>query len=348
MLIVVSSFSELGGVSNHHMGLKSYWKLDVAYEFYGKRYSIPAIFLFVFDLLKYTIKLCFGKYDIVMINPSLRRYQLFRDGIYLILAKLFNKKVITFIHGWDKNLANHFIEKPNPFYKVYNKSDIIYVLCNEFKTKLLKIGLKSNILLTTTKVSDSLVKEFNINKRSGIIKDILFLGRVVKNKGIFETIEIFQILIQKNPELTLTVVGDGKNLKESKDYVKRLKLNNVNFVGKKMNDEIIPFFEKADLYLLPTTHGEGMPTSVLESMAFGLPVITRPVGGTVDFFREGEMGYLIKSLNPQDYVNKISTLINNPNQTKKISKHNFIYAKSNFLASLVTKKMEGEILRCIK
>ncbi len=46
-----------------------------------------------------------------------------------------------------------------------------------------------------------------------------------------------------------------------------------------------------------------------KAMAFGLPVITSPVGGLVDFFENGKMGYMIENLNPADYAEKIEFLI---------------------------------------
>lgn len=58
-----------------------------------------------------------------------------------------------------------------------------------------------------------------------------------------------------------------------------------------------------------------MATSILEAMAFGLPIVSRPVGGIVDYFIEGEMGYLIPTLNAQDFYEAIRQVIVNPKLT---------------------------------
>ena len=99
-------------------------------------------------------------------------------------------------------------------------------------------------------------------------------------------------------------------------------------------------FSKADCYLFPTAYGEGMPTSVLEAMAMGLPVITRPVGGLKDFFEDGKMGFLTKSLDPKMYAQYIEQLIANPDLCMRIGQFNREYAKKRFAASEVVKRLE--------
>src|SRR5690554_8211066 len=78
-----------------------------------------------------------------------------------------------------------------------------------------------------------------------------------------------------------------------------------------------------------------MPTSVLEAMAFGLPIISRPVGGLVDFFEEDKMGYLIESLDPKEYADKIVQLLENNQKMKEIGIYVHIYAKKHFMDSKV-------------
>ena len=99
ILIVCPSFDILGGVANHYKGLAPFWKSDIFYVFQGKRKNIPAAISFIPDFIKYIYLLLVKSPDVVIVNPSLRRYQLFRDSIYVIIAKLFPVKVITFIHG---------------------------------------------------------------------------------------------------------------------------------------------------------------------------------------------------------------------------------------------------------
>lgn len=342
ILIVVPSFKILGGVANHYQGLAPFWKNNIKYCFYGKRKNIPAILMLLPDLIAFIFRMIFVKYEAVIINPSLRPYQIKRDGVYLKIAHFFGKKVITFIHGWDNSYAEEIKNAPQEFCKTYGKSTFIYVLYSEFKTVLDSLPLNVPVLLTTTKVKDELIENFHITSRTGEIKTLLFLARADKFKGLDITIRAFEILKKSNPELKLNICGTGNALDDAKEYVTTRKIEDVYFKGHVSGAAVTDEFKKSDIYILPT-HGEGMATSVLEAMAFGLPIISRPVGGINDFFKEGEMGYLLKSFSPEDYAEKIQHLIDNPALTKEIADRNHCYAKQHFLASKVAEKFENDI-----
>lgn len=343
LLIVVPSFKILGGVANHYIGLHPHWRFNVNYCFQGKREKLPAVVTLVPDFLMYIFNLIFRKIDVVIINPSLRSYQLKRDSIYLKIARFFRKPVVTFLHGWDPKMAEKLIENPKNFLNTFGKSKFIYCLYSRFRDDLLKMGVKCPVYLTTTKVANELLDDFKIDTRTGNVKNLLFLARLEGNKGIFILLEAFKILKKKYPELSLTVCGSGTAETKARDFVTQHKFKDVIFKGNVKGKELMTAFQEADLYILPTSHGEGMATSVLEAMAFGLPIITRPVGGVNDFFENGKMGYLIESLNPDDYVKSIENLINNPDLTKSISLFNHTYALDRFLASKVASKFEIDL-----
>lgn len=221
----------------------------------------------------------------------------------------------------------------------------IFVLAKEFKKYLEELNIKAPIYLTTTKVNDHLIRGVD-TKKIEKIKTILFLARVEREKGIFTTIDAFDILSQKYSWLQLRVVGRGNILNEAREYAKNANIANIFFTGPLSGEALISEFINADIYILPTTHGEGMPTSVLEAMAFGIPVISRPVGGLVDFFENDNMGYLVDSVKPEDFAEKIEILIRNIKKVNQISAYNARYAKEHFFASKVAKQVE-EILSSI-
>lgn len=146
----------------------------------------------------------------------------------------------------------------------------------------------------------------------------------------------------------MRIVGNGSALESSKQYVIEKKIKDIYFTGTLSGQSLIEEFTKGDIYLFPSYHGEGMPTSVLEAMAFGLPIITRPVGGLADFFKQKKNGYLIESFKPNDFALKIEHLINSPYECKEISEYNHKYAIQNFMASNVAKFIENTIENTIE
>ncbi len=341
VLSTVPSFKLLGGVANHFQGLDPHWTIEMNYLTIGRRKYLPAYVTIIPDILKLFFVLLFHKYDLILINTSLKRIPIFRDSMHVLISKFFCTKIVVFFHGWDSDYESQLNLSHKRFMNVFNKSSLIYVLSSEFKNSLVKMGISVPIKLTTTKVSDSLINNFDISIRTdGHVKSLLFMARVEKDKGVDISIKTFQELKVMYPDLKLYVCGTGNYLDEMKKYVEQNRIADVFFMGFVKGDERIKFFKQSQIFLLPTTHGEGMATSVLEAMAMGMVVITRPVGGVVDFFENKKMGYLIESTETADYVHIIGQVIKHPHHVSEICVHNYKYAKEHFLASKVAQQLE--------
>lgn len=347
VLVNTPDINILGGVANHYKGLKNYWTEDVSYNFIGGRNGIPGSVILIYDLLKFIFKCMFFQPDVIILNPSLGKTAIKRDAVYLRISKFFNIKTVVFFHGWNKDQEKLISENPENFKTTFNKADTILVLASEFKEKLKGWGIYIPIKLTTTKVDDSLIGDVDIEaKKYG--NTLLFLARIVKEKGIFITLKVFKMIKSVHPEAKLIVAGSGSALQDAKEFVSNNDIPDVEFTGFITGKELIKVYKSSDLYLFPTVHGEGMPTSVLEAMAFGLPVISRPVGGMVDFFEEEKMGYLVESLEPDEYFQKTVNLLGSRELLKKMGQYNHQYAKKNFMASEVARSMEDIFKEIIK
>lgn len=350
ILIVVPEIHRIGGVANHYLGLAPHWKCDVRYLFYGKRNDgmskFITLLLYPYDYFRFLLKMSFGRYDAVIINPSLRKAQVIRDGAFLLLARLFGKKVVTFIHGFDISYSERLRFRGVLFRWAFNKSTFIYTLAGDFRARLQEIGITCPILLTTTKVADELFDGVTVPVRSQV-RTILFVARVIPEKGIFIALEAFARLKKLYPELRFFVCGDGTALSDAKAFVADNDIRDVSFFGKLVGNDLRDKYLVSDIYILPTV-AEGMATTVLEAMAFGLPVITRPVGGVKDFWENGKMGYLLESFNPEEYASVIEGLIDNPETVSDISRFNHQYATNHFMASGVVDKFERDINRLCK
>lgn len=342
VLIVIPPIHLLGGVAIHYWGLKNFWSGDVEYyQAYKAIRGTNKVFRLLYstlDLVKFSFFILLNSPKKVVFNLSLRK-GFFARYFYMRVAKMFGKRIVVFIHGWDEN-SEHMLTKPRGKWIMQN-SDGMIVLAQHFKNKLVKYGFKNSILLTTTKVDDALVEGFDAaTGRDYSKKNILFLARIEKAKGVYEVVDAYALLKPRYKDLTLTFVGDGSELPALKKYVEEKGLQDVRFTGRINGNALANEYKTANFFFFPS-HSEGMPAVVLESMAFGLPVFTRKVGGLVDFFENGKMGYISNSLDPKDFAEAMVPYLNDQDLTRKVSLYNAKYAKEHFMGSSVAQQLEN-------
>ena len=139
--------------------------------------------------------------------------------------------------------------------------------------------------------------------------------------------------------MELVIAGDGKELDNVKSFTRARNFHNVTFAGYVRDEEKRRRFEEAHIFCLPS-YAEGCPVSVIEAMAYGLPVVTRSVGGVVDFFKNGEHGFTSESLDPNVLAGQIEKLLVDNSLYERISLNNYQYAQSHFLASDAVLRLE--------
>ncbi len=341
ILINTPKLSLSGGVANHYLGLRHFWSEEVQYNIVGKRSSRKrsGIFWLPWDLIKFFYKLLFSHPDIVILNPSLDKSAILRDSIFLHITHFMGIKIVVLVHGWEQLYADKI--NKYKFTQVFNKASLILVLANDFKQQLISWGITVPIKLTTTKVDDNLLRGFDISiRKEKAINNILFLSRIEKEKGIYIAIDTYLKIKKENSSSTLTIVGDGSELNNIKELVSNKALDGIFIKGKLSGQELKNQFINADFYLFPTYFGEGMPTSVLEAMAFGLPLLTRPNAGLADFLNE-KMGYCTESIDSNDYAIALNKMLSNRELYNSIAIYNYEYAQKHFLASKVAKQLES-------
>jgi glycosyltransferase involved in cell wall biosynthesis len=347
ILIILPKLTSAGGVSAYWNSmlsvLKTYKNLEInILEIGGNSKNLLGALL---DQLK-VYKELRNNYDLVFINPSLGKKSFFRDGLFAKQLIFSKTKFISFFHGWNKEFEKVITNKYSNFFKKsFGKSAKIFVLSNDFKKTILEWGYNKDIIIETTNINKSLLDDFVINSKyldlesSKKIK-ILFLARIFKEKGIFELIEAFIRVSKKIDNLELIIAGSG----EIENELKKLTLNenNIIYTGHIEGKEKADLFASSHIYCLPS-YSEGLPTSLLEAMAFALPIITTPVGGLKDFFQDGRMGYFVDSKNIKQIEDKLIDLISNRSKMKNIGEYNYNFANEKLLNTVVAKRINQYI-----
>lgn len=353
VLILIPHKEARGGITNYYYTLKKYFSIEVKYLLRGARklpYNqgfVKEYARIISDIIKFTFILITQRISLIQTTTSLVPKAVIRDGIFILIAKLLGKKVIVFYRGWNIEYAEKVGQK-KLYRSIFFKADAVIVLSELAKSTLENWGYKNKIFMETTLVDEELIKNvdpdsFN-SKYNNINSSIrlLFLARIEKAKGIFELMEAYRLLQEKYNNLELVIAGDGREENNLKKIVKDKNIQNVTFTGFVSGDTKVNNYLDAHIFVFPS-YTEGMPNSVLEAMAFGLPVVTTPVGGLVDFFENDKHGYFIDDLKPEPFSKVVTNLLEDKEKMMSISKYNYEYAKKRFLASSVAKRNEAII-----
>lgn len=307
-MIITSPFLDNGGVAQFIKNLSPFFaKSDLIFRRGKRKKEQTFSFLLPFlDILRFLFFIARNKSNRVVVNTSLSNVGLFRDGAFVLISKVFRKEVVLYIHGFEFSaLSNKFLLKNG-----YFKSDIIFVLANEFKVELLKLGYRKQIIVSNNPVSHDLILKAEKSRRKfkeqKTIK-VLMISRVVASKGVFIGVDIAKQMQDHNIEFH--IAGTGEGLDEIKGIVKRSNISNVFFHGYISGFKKEALLNKSDILLFPTYHNEGLPINILESLVMGLYVITRPVAGIKDIANRYEIS-LVKSIEPDDYVEIIKSILN--------------------------------------
>lgn len=353
MKIVITLPSSLGkgGVSNYYNSVLPFLSDEINYriscvEIGSVDLSYKLLHPLI-DQVRVYKAISNNKAELLHVNPSLDAKSLFRDGMFVYWALRRRLPVLVFFHGWDISFEPHIENRLRWFFKkTFMQADAFIVLASAFKEKLRKWGIDAPIHLATTTIDEQLLSDFSIAEKVNLLKTatkikILFLSRIEEKKGIFETIDAVRILISRGQNVSLSIAGDGSAMKEVLDYLhsNNLRGDDVTLLGYVSGQKKKSVFDTHHIYCFPS-HGEGMPTSLLEAMSFGMPVITRPVGGIRDFFRNGKMGYLTEKKDPEVIAELIENLISNKNKMVDMALYNHEYAKERFSASKVARRIK--------
>lgn len=266
------------------------------------------------------------KYDIVHLHMASRRSTL-RKCFYINKSKKNNKKVVLHIHGgaFEKFLENECSQKRKSYIlKTIKKCDRIIVLSEEWYNYFSKYIPSNKLTIMYNSVYIPTDFEKNLD-----MKNYLFLGRINKNKGIYDLIEVFADLLKKYPDIVLNIGGSGEE-ENLKKLIKKFKIEkNVNLLGWINNDIREKELIKNSCFILPS-YVEAMPVSILEAMAYKNITISTNVGSIPKVIENMKNGIVIEPGNKTELKKSIEKLINDKELCNKISKEAYSTANEKF------------------
>jgi glycosyltransferase involved in cell wall biosynthesis len=260
---------------------------------------------------------------VVHINSALDHKAFWRDCVYLLICKLFGRKVVFQLHGGSLELlcVNGVVRQI--VRAAFSLPDAIVLLASvELQQFAAQLGMRQRLSIVPNAVQ---LSEYGPAERphSGQVRHLGFLARLVRTKGVFEAIQAVEVLHQEPQfgNLELRIAGSGPDFEEIERYINERGLAHcVTLAGPIYGRAKVDFLRQIDVLLLPT-YAEGLPYTILESLAAGAPVVTTKVGGIPDVVVDGVHGILIDSHEAIDVTRALRKLAESPEKLQEMSKN---------------------------
>jgi phosphatidylinositol alpha-mannosyltransferase len=142
--------------------------------------------------------------------------------------------------------------------------------------------------------------------------NILFLGRLERRKGLGVLLRAYMHLKERNPNLRLIVVGEGRMRAGYERYIAHNNVPDVVMAGYVSEEEKPRYYASADLFCAPNTGKESFGIVLLEAMAAGLPVVATDIPGFTQVINPGRQGILVRRDDPVSLASAINLLAADP------------------------------------
>lgn len=281
----------------------------------------------------YTLRLLLDfSIDVVHIHLAVKGSVL-RKAIVFYLARLAGKQTILHFHGAQFSV---FYEKSRPWLRglvvrMMRQADQVICLNHTCQKYIHDVtGALATVLYNPTCMQKP------VRQEDGHVR-FLFMGRIGQRKGVYDLIEAARNIDPQRASIHL--YGDGE-VERARRFVDEAGLSDRVFVhgwisgGKKAE-----VFRSSQVLVLPS-YNEGLPISVLEALAYGLPVISTPVGGIPDAVQDGWNGIMVAPGNANALSRAINRLADDVTLRRAMGQAGYERARERFDIYSVLESLE--------
>ncbi len=286
------------------------------------------------------------KIDVVHINTALNPLSIVRDFALTMTARMARKPVLLHLHG-GRFLAEDFQSETLAHLakKMLQKSDAVVVLSKIEKRIIERRWQNLNVKVLENAVS---LDEIPDIKRNRDEKTLIFLGRLHESKGLHEIVKACRALKKAGFEFRFRCFGAGA----LKDFfiAEMTEILGEKFFyggivsGAEKREELA----KADIFLLPSRYGEGLPMAMLEAMAAQCVVIVSEMASVGEVVKDGINGFLVAPQNVSQLIEKLKLILSKEIDLEMIEKNARKTVEEKFNLNDYIEKLEkiyGEIKR---
>lgn len=253
-----------------------------------------------------------------------------RKLVFFRLAKWLKKKLIVHYHSFSSDTTING-EHSDRYRKLFCGADVVIVLSNYWKEAVdEKFHLGDRI-----KVIYNPCPTITYTQKYEKTKSILYAGTLNQRKGYADLIMAFAKIAFKHPDWKITLVGNGE-VEQARALAREMKIETqVELLGWISGENKDKAFKEASVFCLPS-YAEGFPMAVLDAWAYGLPVITTPVGGIPDVAIDGENMLLFKPGDINTLAEKLDLIMSDESLRCKLSASSIKMAFEKFNIDTIT------------
>jgi glycosyltransferase involved in cell wall biosynthesis len=268
------------------------------------------------------------KPDVVHINTALTDLSIWRDASLTAAAKMAGRKVVLSIHG-GKYLMNPFtsarLERVTS--KMLHRAGVVVVYSELEKEEILKRWPDLEVKVLPNAIPFADVPRAN---RQNEIPVLVFFGRFHESKGLHETIEAARILKNEGYIFNFKAYGDGPEREFFLDGMREALGENFYYGGVIAGKEKWQRLAEADIFVLPSRYGEGLPMAMLEAMAVGCVVVVADVASVTAVVTDGQNGYVVEPKNTAQLAEKLKMLLDNRDSWNPVRENAIATVKEKF------------------
>lgn len=344
VLIIGSDSSVKGGITSViNSFLQNSWEnieIDLLPTYINEN-PLKKILFFLKFLIKYIVKILKNEFDIIHVHMSYKG-SFYRKFIVIKISKIFKKKSVLHLHGSEfevfyKSSSKHVKKLITD---IFMMSDCVIVLGERWLNFIKKIAPEANIQVFNNAVK---VPKYTV-KYNKECTNILFLGVLIKRKGIYDLIEAINLLnhmdITNKKKVKFIIGGTGKEEEGVRSLIMKYNLNNcIDMVGWVDGTKKEKLLKECNVFVLPS-YNEGLPIAILEAISFGIPVISTTVGSIDEAVIHNSNGYLFKPGDIGTLIKYICKILEDDSEWRKFSKESKNIAYSKFNITNYFKKIE--------
>ena len=274
--------------------------------------------------------------DVDHINIPFEKASIIRDSMFALVCRLVRKPYLIHIRGgvfMGNNQTPKFFQYL--IKKTLKNADHIIVLGKkeqEFITSFYHIQTPITVLPNAVQVPAFMPKVLNEHETM----NILFLGRIDKNKGLLEIVKALSALKTKM-NFCLHIAGEGPDKAWFLEECEKNLDGKFHYHGVVAGEEKTALLAKSHIFVLPSYY-EGLPNALLEAMAYGCVPVVTPVGSIPEVVNDMN-GLIVSQHNPMEIESAILSLSQNSTLYKQYSEQAYSTIKERYALSTYIQKL---------